>query len=96
MKLFLFRPLGTTPPPRTNVAQNTCELAALIFSPGTIPLEIKIRVFVESVSVLLESERRRFVTDLRYLDHVCVEQLKIIQITCYECRIIVIVAYLSF
>jgi hypothetical protein len=63
--------------PRTNVAQNTCDLAALIFSPVTIQLEIKIQVILESVSVLLEFDRRRFVTDLRHLDHACVEQLKL-------------------
>ena len=57
--------------------QNTCQFAVLIFSPVKIRLEIKSEVVLESVSVLLEFERRRFVTDLRYLDNACVEQPKL-------------------
>jgi hypothetical protein len=47
----------------------------------TIRLEIKIQVILESVSVLLEFEMRRFVTDLRYMDHTCIEQLKLFILT---------------
>jgi hypothetical protein len=57
--------------------QNTCQLAALMFSPVTVRVETKIQIILESVSVFLEFERRRFVTDLIYLDHTCVEQLKL-------------------
>lgn len=57
--------------------QNTCQFAPLIFSLVTIRLQIKNQVVLESVSVLLEFERRRFVTDLRYLDHAFVEQPKL-------------------
>ena len=77
MKIILFGPLGITSTPRTNVPQNTCEMAALIFSPVTIRLEIKFQVILESISELLEFERRLFATDLRYLGHACVEQLKL-------------------